>query len=113
MLTVNPALEALAALGEMPSVLQHRFIVQARQGAGGAVAAAGGGAASAAAAPALALPRSIGGLVIGRRTAESVALANAASSGGAIVVLPSVSSSITPSVAPSPSAASTPTATRR
>ena len=38
MLTVNPALEALAALGEMPSVLQHRFIVQARQGAGGAVA---------------------------------------------------------------------------
>ncbi len=38
MLTVNPALEALAAVGEMPSVLQHRFVVQARQGEGGTVA---------------------------------------------------------------------------
>ena len=35
MLTVNPALSALSAAGELPMVLQNRFVVQARRGEGG------------------------------------------------------------------------------
>jgi len=38
MLTVNPALSALAACGELPMVLQNRFVVQARAAEDGAVA---------------------------------------------------------------------------
>lgn len=82
----QPVIAAAVAAPPPPAAVVAQPLVM---GVGaGAVAGAGAGGASVAA-PVLALPRSIGGLVIGRRTAESVALANAAASSAlAAVVAP-------------------------